>query len=62
MTNVLVYVSTSPSKAVSEKNVLILKSQDVSAFYCLNIYFQTRAHLVTLQTNYYGATKITVNT
>ena len=48
MTNVLVYVSTSSSKSCLRKNVLVLKSQGVTAFYWLNIYFWTWAHLATL--------------
>ena len=62
ITNVVVYVSTSSSKSCLRKNVLVLKSQGVSVFYWLNIYFQTRAPLATLATNYYRATKITVST
>ena len=48
MTNILVYLSQSSSKASSSKNILVLKSQGVTAFYWLNIYFWTRAHLATL--------------
>ena len=62
MTNALGYVSALSSKASFPEYVLVLQPQGALAFYWLNTYIHTRAHLATIATNSYGATKITVST